>query len=48
MFGWLESFCERYGMGGSDLELSTLVAPVPVPEKNRRRRLKAAGKGRKS
>jgi TonB family protein len=25
-------FAKDYGMGGSDLELSTLVAPVPVPE----------------
>lgn len=25
-------FNEDYGMGGDDLELSTLVAPVPVPE----------------
>jgi protein TonB len=31
--GWLYSlFAKDYGMGGSDLELSTLVAPVPVPE----------------
>jgi len=30
---WLYSlFAKDYGMGGSDLELSTLVAPVPVPE----------------
>lgn len=33
MGGWLYSlFAKDYGMGGSDLELSTLVAPVPVPE----------------
>ncbi len=33
MSGWLYSlFAKDYGMGGSDLELSTLVAPVPVPE----------------
>ena len=31
--GWLYSlFAKDYGMGGSDLELSSLVAPVPVPE----------------
>jgi protein TonB len=31
--GWLYSlFAKDYGMGGDDLELSTLVAPVPVPE----------------
>lgn len=31
--GWLYSlFAKDYGMGNSDLELSTLVAPVPVPE----------------
>jgi len=30
---WLYSlFAKDFGMGGSDLELSTLVAPVPVPE----------------
>lgn len=30
---WLYSlFAKDYGMGGDDLELSTLVAPVPVPE----------------
>ncbi len=30
---WLYSlFTKEFGMGGSDLELSTLVAPVPVPE----------------
>ncbi len=34
LFGaWLYSlFAKDFGMGGSDLELSTLVAPVPVPE----------------
>jgi protein TonB len=33
MSAWLYSlFAKDYGMGGSDLELSTLVAPVPVPE----------------
>lgn len=33
MGGWLYSlFAKDYGMGSSDLELSTLVAPVPVPE----------------
>lgn len=31
--GWLYSlFAKDYGMGGSDLELSSLVAPVPVPD----------------
>lgn len=31
--GWVYSlFSQEYGMGGDDLELSTLVAPVPVPE----------------
>jgi protein TonB len=31
--GWVYSlFAQDYGMGGDDLELSTLVAPVPVPE----------------
>ena len=30
---WMYSlFAKDFGMGGSDLELSTLVAPVPVPE----------------
>lgn len=30
---WLyDLFTHEFGMGGSDLELSTLVAPVPVPE----------------
>lgn len=30
---WLYSlFAKDYGMGGDELELSTLVAPVPVPE----------------
>ncbi len=30
---WVYSlFAKDYGMGGSDLELSTLVAPVPLPE----------------
>jgi len=30
---WMYSlFSHDYGMGGGDLELSTLVAPVPVPE----------------
>lgn len=33
MSAWLYSlFAKDYGMGGSDIELSTLVAPVPVPE----------------
>lgn len=31
--GWTYSlFAKDYGMGGDDIELSTLVAPVPVPE----------------
>lgn len=33
MSAWLYSlFAKDFGMGGSDIELSTLVAPVPVPE----------------
>src|SRR4051812_33218547 len=31
--GWTYSlFAKDYGMGGDDLSLTTLVAPVPVPE----------------
>ena len=31
--GWTYSlFAKDYGMGGDDIELSTLVAPVPVPD----------------
>src|SRR6476620_3472320 len=34
MSAWLYSlFAKDYGMGGSDLELSTLVAPVPFSKK---------------
>ncbi|MGB7068447.1 MAG: TonB family protein [Pyrinomonadaceae bacterium] len=33
MSAWLYSlFAKDFGMGGDDLELSTLVAPVPVPD----------------
>ena len=35
--GWTYSlFAKDYGMGGDDIELSTLVAPVPYLTKSRR------------